>query len=510
MTGRFITLLFVLMTAGACFSQDTINRQHPHPAVVSIFLEPTSSITFNIYDTHLQSVNFKNSTNNAQLLSKRILLDKPSLISYNNVLMLPNAPLFRTYSLLLIPGDTVKLTLDTDKAISMNYSTGYQNFIDSLIAVTKDLSGKDLEEQLRTCLKTKGLNEAVQMIETTYKNSEVSIRNMQLSEIRRYWLRKVNGNIKYAAIAHLLANPSVNRSAVTDSLYDNIYLHLDDIHSINILNNPGIYQTIIAYNAKKQNPDLDKEDLWACIAGADQLLKQTEIYKEYVTNVVAWSFTNTPAEIHEINKSLYKIRQDAPILDTLFQLTDILAETFTNFSLARQKLKSFANGRYSFIIEKDELSANHERKTIKNLPVVTMYDFAGQSYNFKHIVMNKKYKYTLVDFWASWCIPCIAEIPKLKNIEAKMKGRPIQFVTISIDEDNKTEEWINAAKSNNIFGRPSQYRLANFKQSPLTRLINLRTIPRFLMIDHNGNILDEDFQRPGNPRFLLELLKYLN
>lgn len=509
MTGRFIILLFVIITSSRCFSQDTTNMQQSRAAVVAVSLKPTSSIIFNIYDTHLQSAYFKNITNNEQVITKRILLDKPSLISYNNILVLPNGPLFRTYSLLLIPGDTVKLTVSTDKAISISYSTGYQNFIDSLIAVTKDLSGTNLEEQQHTLLKTKGLDEAVQMIETTFRKSEVSIRNIQLSEIRRYWLRKVNENIKYAAIARLLIDPNVNRSAVTDSLYDNIYQHLDDIHSINTTNNTGIYKAIIAYNAKKQNPDLDKKDLWASIAGADQLLKQTETYKEYLTNIVAWSFTNTPEEIRNVNQSLYKIRRDAPLLDTLFQLTGILSETFTNFSVARQKLKSFANGRYSFIIEKDEQSANHERKTIKNLPVVKMFDFAGKSYDFKRIVMNKKYKFTLVDFWASWCIPCIAEIPKLKNIEAKMKGRPIQFATISIDEDNETEKWIKAAKTNKIFTEPSQYRLANFKQSSLTSLVNLRTIPRFLIIDNNGNILDEDFHRPSDPRFQIELMKYL-
>ena len=510
MTGRFIILLILLMTSGMCFSQNNTNMQQPRSAVVSVSLKPNSSITFNIYDIHLQSFKFKNISNTPQVITQKIILDKPSLIVYNSMLMIPDSPVYRTYPILLIPGDSVLLNEGIDKAISVGIGTGYQNFIDSLIAFIKDSSGHILEEQQNTLLKTKGISKAVQFIQTTFDKNEVLIRDLQMPQLRRNWLRKLNENIKYSAIAHLLADPTVNRSALTDSLYDNIYQHLDDTRSINTTNNLGIYGAIIYYNAKKQKPDIDKKDLWACIAGADRQLKHTNFYSEYLTSIIVRGFINTPKETRKINEELSKIRTDAPVLDSLFQLTSILNETFSNFSLARQKLKLFANGRYSFIIENDEQTANHETKTIKNLPVVTMYDFKGKSSDFKNIVMNKKYKFTLIDFWASWCIPCIAEIPKLKKVENEMKGKPIQFVTISIDEDNETDKWIKAAKSNGIFTEPLQYRIANFKQSSLTRLINLRTIPRYLIIDNKGNILDEDFYRPSDPQFQLELMKYIN
>ena len=39
----------------------------------------------------------------------------------------------------------------------------------------------------------------------------------------------------------------------------------------------------------------------------------------------------------------------------------------------------------------------------------------------------------VVDFWATWCAPCRAEIPFLKQVEEKFHGKNIEFVSISVD-----------------------------------------------------------------------------
>ena len=50
-------------------------------------------------------------------------------------------------------------------------------------------------------------------------------------------------------------------------------------------------------------------------------------------------------------------------------------------------------------------------------------------------------KYVYVDVWATWCGPCIREIPSLKEVETDYHGKNIEFVSISIDAAKDYEKW---------------------------------------------------------------------
>ena len=47
-------------------------------------------------------------------------------------------------------------------------------------------------------------------------------------------------------------------------------------------------------------------------------------------------------------------------------------------------------------------------------------------------------KVTVVNFWATWCPPCIEEIPSLNRLQRKMKGRPFELISINYAEDRET------------------------------------------------------------------------
>ena len=58
---------------------------------------------------------------------------------------------------------------------------------------------------------------------------------------------------------------------------------------------------------------------------------------------------------------------------------------------------------------------------------------------YQKILTAHKGKVLLVNFWATWCEPCRAEMPALAKMEARLKARGFAFVTVSADEpeDNK-------------------------------------------------------------------------
>lgn len=56
----------------------------------------------------------------------------------------------------------------------------------------------------------------------------------------------------------------------------------------------------------------------------------------------------------------------------------------------------------------------------------------------KHFVRNNyKGKVTLVNFWATWCPPCVEEIPSLNNLREKMKGKPFELISVNYAEDKQ-------------------------------------------------------------------------
>lgn len=59
----------------------------------------------------------------------------------------------------------------------------------------------------------------------------------------------------------------------------------------------------------------------------------------------------------------------------------------------------------------------------------------------KHFVRdNYKGKVTVINFWATWCPPCVEEIPSLNNLREKMKGKPFELISVNYAEDRQRVE----------------------------------------------------------------------
>jgi thiol-disulfide isomerase/thioredoxin len=106
-------------------------------------------------------------------------------------------------------------------------------------------------------------------------------------------------------------------------------------------------------------------------------------------------------------------------------------------------------------------------------------------------------KVVYIDVWATWCAPCKQEIPYLKKLEEEFKGKDIQFVSISMDKPKHHEKWKKFVEDNELTG--IQLFADNAFDSKLAKDYQINSIPRFLLFDKDGLIVNADAIRPSNP-----------
>lgn len=102
-------------------------------------------------------------------------------------------------------------------------------------------------------------------------------------------------------------------------------------------------------------------------------------------------------------------------------------------------------------------------------------------------------KYVYIDCWATWCGPCRGELPHLQELEHKYKGKNIHFVSLSCDQDKAA--WEKMVKDEKLGG----IQLHNGGDRTFMDFFMVTGIPRFILLDREGKILQANASRPSNP-----------
>lgn len=111
-------------------------------------------------------------------------------------------------------------------------------------------------------------------------------------------------------------------------------------------------------------------------------------------------------------------------------------------------------------------------------------------------------KVLYIDVWASWCGPCRGEIPYLAKLVDHYKGNGnIMILSVSVDRDHQA--WIDMITAD----KPAwaQYWLSGKYHMEFGEKMNIRYIPRFIIVDKDGKIYDGDAARPSDEK-IIEIL----
>ncbi|HSZ86117.1 MAG TPA: TlpA disulfide reductase family protein [Puia sp.] len=162
------------------------------------------------------------------------------------------------------------------------------------------------------------------------------------------------------------------------------------------------------------------------------------------------------------------------------EITD--SEKIDVFNLLSNQTKSSYGGK---LLSK-EISVI-KKATIGNLsPLFNLNDTNGRVFFLKEF----RGKYVLIDFWASWCGPCRAQIPALKTVFEKYKSKKFEILAISLDTDR--DRWINAINDEHF----DWVQLSDLKgwTSPVMQSYHITAIPANLLIDPNGKIIAKNLE----------------
>ena len=180
----------------------------------------------------------------------------------------------------------------------------------------------------------------------------------------------------------------------------------------------------------------------------------------------------------------------------------ILAKYSINDSIKnnfKKEIKDAYEGNLQYKLEKQAI---RDKFVGKPAPEFSMEDINGKNVSLSDL----KGKPVYIDIWATWCGPCKAEIPSLKKLEEEY-GDKIEFVSISVDEPDHKDKWKDFVAKEDLKG----YQLTTGEgwKSQFVTELGVNGIPRFVLIDKQGNIIDPDAPRPSSQK-ISEILKELS
>ncbi|HMP30265.1 MAG TPA: TlpA disulfide reductase family protein [Saprospiraceae bacterium] len=133
--------------------------------------------------------------------------------------------------------------------------------------------------------------------------------------------------------------------------------------------------------------------------------------------------------------------------------------------------------------------------------------FEYESFEGKKVSLSDfKGKLVYIDIWATWCGPCIKQMPALKEIIKEYEGKNIAFVVISVDDKKDYAKWKKMVPVYNVGG--THLISDNALNSEFMKSYGVGLIPRSILIDTEGNIINNFAPKPSdeNLRAVLDQL----
>jgi thiol-disulfide isomerase/thioredoxin len=183
----------------------------------------------------------------------------------------------------------------------------------------------------------------------------------------------------------------------------------------------------------------------------------------------------------EVRKAVYQAYANYKDVLQDYVANDLPGKQFAKSQLA--EMESMVDYQIGDLVKNQRLS----ERNIGQVLAFSGIDILGKKVKSSSF----KGKVTVLDFWASWCGPCKAEMPSLKELEAKY-GADVNFLGIAVWD--KEEDWKHASTK---FGLEHSV-FIDKKGLEQFEALELTSIPRYVVLDKDGEVVDPNAPRPSS------------
>jgi thiol-disulfide isomerase/thioredoxin len=179
------------------------------------------------------------------------------------------------------------------------------------------------------------------------------------------------------------------------------------------------------------------------------------------------------------------------------------AKSFTQLNGYKEQFEPYLAevGNESYVKEIEEKITEKEVELNRTLVGEPAPPFTLKSnWDSVYSLSDFKGKVIYLDLWASWCVPCRAEIPSLKELFNQYKNDDrVVFIGIAVSDGQ--QEWLNAI----VKDQPDWLQLLD-KDNTVWKSYVANSIPRYIVIDKKGNIVNFDAPRPSEKNKIEKIL----
>ena len=357
---------------------------------------------------------------------------------------------------------------DRDKSLNYEY--------EQLVVNKKNLQPTPYDIYKNPVLVAKDINDLVNNRHATEINYYVQARSFLKSKLSSLDSSKYLKD-KYPDIFNFFQDKYTYE--ITELDFDQNKLNSDSLHKIFAINKYEPTNKSYSYFF----PFLEKVSESVIVKHARVLKSDngTDVdYTDVYDQVSKWPEINNFYRKHLLYKYLKKI-------GSLFSSSDF-----------QKYVSDFASLTHdSILVNKihDEFpSANYYSSSAKDS--LYLLDDNSNKIPFQTFLASCKGKVVYIDFWASWCVPCRAEMKNAAKLREAFKNKSVVFVYFSIDKNKN--EWVEASKTDELNLVQHNYILINVDSSDFLKSINFGPIPRHLLYDKAGNLVHKNALGPGS------------
>ncbi len=272
---------------------------------------------------------------------------------------------------------------------------------------------------------------------------------------------------------------------------------------VGILKLPNRNESLLKFIKDHINPSESKQIPDEALQNMDFKGLVTEYFNSKV-NRIRTSNSNLPnykAVYDSIYKStiLSKTAKESLLFETINQLVE---------QGSMEEIKAYSK-KFDHDIENASLKNAFQKNFNLDFSLsnhLLLKDTNGDTLLFSDVLKQLKNKVIYLDFWASWCAPCIGSLPA--SLELKNKYDKVEFIYLSIDQSNK--QWIQAAARHKINNPSQSFLILNRYTSAWLSELRVNTIPRYLIFNKQGILIHKNAPGPGSEETKKLLDKYLN